>query len=283
MVSLKEVKNFKHRINPVEEIVGRGNFGYYIIRPISLYFTWGILNTGLSANQVTVLHMVIGLLGAVSLGLPGLKIKFVGVFLLYLSYVLDNVDGEVARYRKQVSISGKFLDTIAHTVVVMMMFFGFGFGTYLDTGRMELLILGLLAGFFSLRFDISTMYLEATQSVESHLDRNYNYYKNVEKKLSGTDELELQYISKRAENPFKRLVFAAFAFPGTLNMLMVVLVLDFIQFQLELNLLTIRASVVALYVYGSLLPVRRFFTIGKIVLNHETERKYLKLSHLSQN
>ncbi len=282
MISLKEVKNFKYRINPTEEIVGRANFGYYIVRPISLYLTWLILQTRMSANQVTVLHMVIGLFGSVLLGFAGLKLKLIGIAILYLSYILDNVDGEVARYRKQVSISGKYLDSIAHNIVIMAMFFGFGFGAYLDTGKIELVIFGFLAGFFSLRFDILNMYTEAAQSVESHLDQSYEYYKNIEKNLPGKEELDFQYISKKAGNRLKRLVFAAFAFPGTLNIIALVLLIELILLQFKLEFLTISVNSVALYTYGSLLPLRRFYTIRKIVLNHETERKYLKLRNLGE-
>lgn len=283
MISLKDVRSFKHRINPVEEIVGRANFGYYVIRPISLYFTWIILQTGMSANQVTVLHLGMGILGSICLGFPGFDAKFLGVLALYVSYVLDNVDGEIARFRKQASISGKFLDTVAHTVVIPAMFLGLGIGTYFDSHRFEAILLGFLAGFCSLRFDILAMYTDAAQAAESNLDRDYEYYQRQEDKLAGTDKLTLQYISKSADNRLKRLVYAAFAFPGTLNIIALSLLADFTLSKLNMSLLPVRVSLILLYVYGTLVPIRRMITVTRIVLNHETERVYLKLSKLSQH
>lgn len=279
MISLAEVKNFKYRINPTEEIEGRGNFGYYIIRPISLYFTWLILQTGMSANQVTALHGVVGAAGAVMLGIPDPGWRLVGIALLYLSYILDNTDGEVARFRNQVSISGKYLDSVMHAIVNMLLFFGFGYGQFLQTGRPELVVLGFLAGFFAQRFDVYAMYTEAAQSAFSHLDRNYEYYSRLEDKITG-EAIELQHISKKAKNPLKRLLFAAFAYPGTLNIIALLLLAQFVADKIGRGNEAILLSIAALYLYGVLLPLRRILTIRKIVTNHETERVYLALKQL---
>ncbi|MFQ5706464.1 MAG: CDP-alcohol phosphatidyltransferase family protein [bacterium] len=282
MLSLKEVKNFKYRINPTEGIEGRANFGYYVVRPISVYFTWLILQTPMSANQVTVLHMIIGILGSILLAFADLKVQLAGIFFLYLSYVIDNVDGEVARYRKQVSITGKYIDTLAHTYVIMIMFFGFGFGAFMKTGRVELVVLGFLAGFFSLRLDVFAMYLEAAQSVKSHLDKNYDYYADVESKLKGTDALPLQYISKKAKNRGLRFLFAVFAFPGILHIFATLLLVELVARHYGVEFKPVLPSALAVYLYGALMPIRRLWTFKKIVSNHETERIYLKLNGYGQ-
>jgi phosphatidylglycerophosphate synthase len=280
MISLSEVKNFKYRINPTEEIEGRGNFGFYVIRPISLYFTWLILQTGMSANQITVLHGIVGTAGAAMLGFADYSYRFIGLALLYFSYILDNVDGEVARFRKQVSISGKFLDSVMHTIVNMMIFFGFGFGVFLQTGRVEMVVLGFLAGFFSQRFDVYAMYTEAAQSAFSHLDSKYDYYSGLEEKLSDKEELQLQHISKTAETPLKRLLFAVFAYPGTLNVITIILVVEFFLGFFKTSLPIAFLSTIALIGYGILLPIRRILTIRTIAANLGTERLYLKFRNL---
>lgn len=280
MISLSEVKNFKYRINPTEEIEGRGNFGYYVIRPISLYFTWLILQTGMSANQITVLHGIFGTAGAAMLGFADDSIRFTGLALLYFSYILDNVDGEVARFRKQVSISGKYLDSVMHAIVNMMLFFGFGFGIFLQTSRIEMVVLGFLAGFFAQRFDVYAMHTEAAQTALSHLDSNYEYYSKLESKLEDKKELRLQHISKTAENPLKRLLFAVFAYPGTLNVITILLFVEFLTNIVTDNFPPATLSILALYFYGILLPLRRVITIRKIAANLETERLYMKLRKL---
>jgi len=282
MITLKEVKNFKHRINPTEEIEGRGNFGYYVIRPISLYFTWLILQTGMSANQITVMHGIVGTAGAVMLGLEKIEWRLTGLALLYFSYVLDNVDGEVARFKKQVSISGKYLDSVMHSIVNMMIFFGFGFGVYMQTGRVEMIVLGFLAGFFAQRFDVYAMYTEGVQSAFSHLDSNYKYYSRMEEKIGDTPALELQHISKTASSPLKRLLFAVFAYPGTLNVIAFLLLVELSLDTFSITDSSALLSILALYAYGILLPLRRIITIRKITLNYETERLYVKLRELNR-
>lgn len=283
MIPLSEVKNFKYRINPTEEIEGRGNFGYYVIRPISLYFTWLLLQTGLSANQITVLHGLFGSAGAVLLGFADDAWRFLGIALLYFSYVLDNVDGEVARFRKQVSISGKYLDSVMHSVVNMLIFFGFGFGVYLQSGRIEAVVLGFLAGFFAQRFDVYAMYTEATQTAFSHLDKSYDYYSKLEEKVDEKEEMVLQHISKKAANPLKRLIFAIFAYPGTLNVITLILLTEYLASTFFTSYPTALLSTIALYGYGILLPIRRIVTIRKITTNLETERLYLKLRKLRES
>jgi phosphatidylglycerophosphate synthase len=283
MLSLREVKEFEHRINPTEEIEGRDYFGYYVIRPVSVYFTWLLLNTGFSPNQVTVLHMIVGMVGSVLLGFPDLLVRLVGVFTLYMSFVLDNVDGEVARYRGQVSITGRYLDLIAHTVVIMFMFLGFSFGAYFDSGRIEMIVLGFLAGFFSLRFDVLAMYAEAASVYGTNLDRDYDYYGGLEETLGEEGPAELVHISKRSKNAIKRFIFAIFAFPGNLNVIALVLATEFVLRHLRAETLMGRLSVLTLLLYGVLMPIRRALTLRRIVANHETERQYIKLVRLGSS
>src|SRR4051812_14506658 len=68
-------------------------------RAVSIYATWLLVRTPVTADQVTVASIATGLLGAVALGASGLGPGIAGVGLLYVSFLLDQVDGEVARYR----------------------------------------------------------------------------------------------------------------------------------------------------------------------------------------
>src|SRR5436309_14521992 len=67
-------------------------------RALSIYATWLLVKTPVTADQVTIASIVTGLLGAVALGLEGLAWGLIGCALLYLSFLFDQVDGEVARY-----------------------------------------------------------------------------------------------------------------------------------------------------------------------------------------
>ena len=91
-----------------------GNFmARHITRDQALYVTRFLLPTGISANQVTLLSMVTGVIAALFF-IPSNKwFFFTGALLLQLWYILDHVDGQIARYRNQSSLTGMFFDFIA--------------------------------------------------------------------------------------------------------------------------------------------------------------------------
>jgi phosphatidylglycerophosphate synthase len=151
VVSLRELRSFPYRVNPEEP---QKPYGRLLFRPISLYLTWICVNLGCSANQVTAGQLVIGVLAAAAVACPTLRIGILGLFLFQLGFMLDNIDGEIARFRKQASLTGKFLDEIGHQTVVPLMYLGFGVGDYLSHGRWEIIVFAALAGLSSLRIDL---------------------------------------------------------------------------------------------------------------------------------
>ena len=88
--------------------------GRLYMRRLSPYLTRLILRTPLSANGVTALMIPAGLLGALSFAFAGIWPAVLGVLLVQLQLLLDCSDGEVARWRKQFSPVGVYLDQLAH-------------------------------------------------------------------------------------------------------------------------------------------------------------------------
>lgn len=117
------------------------------IRHLSIYITWLLLHTSITANQVTVLQIIAGIAGAICLAANRL---IPGIILLQLGYILDCVDGEVARYRRNPSLSGVSLDMAGHFIVTPLMYFGFALGIYLKTHILLFLILGFFSSLFAL-------------------------------------------------------------------------------------------------------------------------------------
>jgi phosphatidylglycerophosphate synthase len=147
-------KEMKPTINNLKKVIGRPNeidpYAKYIIRPISIWFTWLFVRTPLSANHVTIIQEICGIIGAVLFAYG----RFVlGALFLQLGFIMDNSDGEVARWKNQQSERGKFLDLIGHMIVIPFYFFGLGLGLYLLQGEIITLIMGFLAGLFSLKLE----------------------------------------------------------------------------------------------------------------------------------
>ena len=147
-------KEMKPTIKNLRKVIGRPNeidpYAKYIIRPISIWFTWVFVRTPLSANHITIIQEIFGIIGAVLFACG----RFVlGSIFLQLGFIMDNSDGEVARWKNQQSESGKFLDLIGHMIVIPFYFFGLGLGLYLQQGYIITLIMGFFAGLFSLKLE----------------------------------------------------------------------------------------------------------------------------------
>ncbi len=98
-----------------------------LLRKISLRITRVLIRTPVSANQLTSLMIVVGLLAAVAAGLSGLAtavLAFVGV---QVYFMLDLCDGEVARWRDTKSVTGVYLDRVGHYFVEAALLCAYGF------------------------------------------------------------------------------------------------------------------------------------------------------------
>ena len=95
----------------------RTEWQYIIHRKLSIYLTWLLLHTGLTANQVTIISICSGFLGALSLLFAPGPWSLSGYLLFYGYFLLDKVDGEIARFKKEESLRGIFLDYMGHMIV----------------------------------------------------------------------------------------------------------------------------------------------------------------------
>lgn len=91
----------------------------YLYRPITIYFTWACAKLGLSANGVTLLSAIAVFAGAICYGLSSKWAWLAGALLVQLYFILDHVDGEMARFdravrRRSSGMAGVFYDTACH-------------------------------------------------------------------------------------------------------------------------------------------------------------------------
>jgi phosphatidylglycerophosphate synthase len=88
-----------------------------LMRRISPYVTYFITRyTSLSADAVTALSIASGIAGGVAIAVPSAATYALAVFLLQLAYLLDVVDGEVARVRGTAGLRGTYLDLVGHFI-----------------------------------------------------------------------------------------------------------------------------------------------------------------------
>lgn len=112
---------------PGHRVVGNW-FARRVSRPAALPITWIILPTGISAHWVTLAAWLSGLLAAVAFGIGSAAATLAGALLLQLWYLLDHVDGQVARGRGTDSLDGVQLDYMMHHTLNLLVPLGIGYG-----------------------------------------------------------------------------------------------------------------------------------------------------------
>ncbi len=134
----------------------------FLDRHISIYITKRLLRSPVTANQVTAVNMLVGLLGAALLGFGPVWFAFLGAVILRFGWaVLDCVDGEIARYRGTTGVRGQYLDRFANFLVEPYIFVALAFRVYSAVGSPAVFLLAFLAAVSTLHIKLSvyTLYI----------------------------------------------------------------------------------------------------------------------------
>ena len=107
---------------------------YRIHRRISIHITAWIVQTPVTLSQISALMLGLGAIGAALNASPRLGLNALGWACLYGAFLLDKVDGEVARFRRQQSVTGILLDRFHHRLVEPLLFLAVGWRASAATG-----------------------------------------------------------------------------------------------------------------------------------------------------
>ncbi|MDT3400216.1 CDP-alcohol phosphatidyltransferase family protein [Streptomyces sp. B1866] len=100
--------------------------GRLYMREVSLRCDRYLVGTRITANQLTGLMIAAGVLAGAALLVPGPAGALLGAALVQVYLLLDCVDGEVARWRRQTSVTGVYLDRVGHYLAEAALLTGFG-------------------------------------------------------------------------------------------------------------------------------------------------------------
>jgi phosphatidylglycerophosphate synthase len=100
--------------------------GRLYMREISLRWTRHLVGTRITPNQLTYLMVLAGVAAGAVLLVPGVAGALAAALLIQLYLLLDCVDGEVARWRAQTSVTGVYLDRVGHYLAEAALLTGFG-------------------------------------------------------------------------------------------------------------------------------------------------------------
>jgi phosphatidylglycerophosphate synthase len=216
-----------------------------LVRKISIRLTWLLLHTRLSANQVTVLAILIGFAGALLLAWSDFWPLVVALVLLQLSFVLDYSDGEIARYQavtqqRQTDAGGAYLDWIGHYYVPAIAIAALAWGAFKENGHDWLMLAALVAIFSVVRIAYSARdhVLLGLYRDRPDLRSSPEFLRAVLARQGGDPEhldLEAGYAERRAGSSGQGALWRRhtnlgqlLVFPGFVNLLTVAVVIDLV-------------------------------------------------------
>lgn len=135
-------------------------FDYYIVRPLSYFLTIPFLYTKISPNQVSVLSILPVIFGFLFFCFSDCKFGLlIGFFFFFLWDLLDAVDGNIARYKKQYTRLGSVYDAMSGYLAMYFAFFSVGIASSNNIGFLDYFniipkdsytVIGALSGLFSI-------------------------------------------------------------------------------------------------------------------------------------
>lgn len=117
-----------------------------VARPAALRITWLIAPWGISANAMTLFAWSCGLASAAAFGLGSQHGWILGAVLLQVWYLLDHVDGQLARLHRTESLDGVALDYLMHHTLALAIPCGVGCGLFVATLNAAWLVMGFAWG-----------------------------------------------------------------------------------------------------------------------------------------
>lgn len=186
----------------------------------------------MTPNIVSVFMIILGVMGALLVFSEDLWMQLGGITLVYGSFLLDKVDGEIARYKKLFSLRGIYLDEVYHVLVPVTLLTAFLFRLGSEDTTYSFLVLITLLLFVYRRLE-RKLYIVIATKASKQLERGDMTYGQPKRGAHGLLN----------SMPF-RLASIVERFDIVLLALLLVLVLEH---STELN-----ARLWFLYVYGGL-------------------------------
>lgn len=122
---------------------GDGFYSTFVVRRLSKPLTGVAVRRGWRPNQITVVSLLIGLTAASCFALGGRGWLLAGALLLQVSLVVDCVDGEVARFTRNFSPLGAWLDATSDRVKEYAAYAGLAVGAATDAWTLAAAALAL--------------------------------------------------------------------------------------------------------------------------------------------
>ena len=142
------MKSSEHMKNVCSKSSVNDKSYFVIFRKLSWHVTGWVCDLPITANQITLFSYLVYFLACLILIFVSYPWNALSAVLIYFAYVLDCVDGNVARYKNSISLGGVFLDSLGHSFVPAVLIFCVGFAAFYRALNGYYLLAGFVASFF---------------------------------------------------------------------------------------------------------------------------------------
>jgi len=246
-------------------------------RKVSVYITKLFLYTSIGPNQVTLIAVLVGIIAGIFFLFGKEAYSITGAFLLQIWLVFDCVDGEIARYRKQESITGVYLDMMLDGFLESYIFACITFGVYSVFHNTAVFIFGFSAVLF-MRL-IPQAVIEGINHVVLE-----KYKKTSQNGIVTQKPILVKRVRKKEGRKIsfmKKIYWSAYCFlfryPAIMNIILIVAVMDIFLPDIVFGSYTFSYMYILLIFYGISMPLFGIATIIYVVLTKKVEKDYKKI------
>lgn len=232
-VSLKQLYDHQYVRTGVPELNPENLARWQLFfRKLSPYVSWVFINIfNWRAHQVNIFRILTNIVAVILLATGNLLLMFFGMLLFIFTALVDMCDGEVARVQKDVTLMGTQVEVYDHKLIGRLFHFAMGFSVFLATGRVYMIIVGIISSVFYQSIAFETMCWEIVHCRLWELRSGKRQYKiknpkdvsELGKTNKIVDLIEKLGLTRLYTDPFDKFIFTAIIFIELSNKMLNVL------------------------------------------------------------
>ena len=259
-------------IEELKKICFKGNYEKlpiyprYVTHKISIRIVKLLLHSSITPNQITLLSIVVGIISSIMFAVAIPVYFLAGALILELYYVIDAVDGQLARYKKLSSMTGGYFDYVSNYIVHPCVFFCIGLGLVRHSGDILPIVFAFSA---SVSVSLISVFSEC----------KYNVFVSAIKKTSSVKVKKVTDEEKsEVKLSFPRYLFSLLhklcTYPTIMNIIVLVSVLN--MFFPETKIATFEFSLPYILVifYGLSCPLVFFAKLAYVIKTRGVEKEF---------
>ncbi|MBV22276.1 MAG: hypothetical protein CMI57_02140 [Parcubacteria group bacterium] len=259
-------------IEELKRICFKGNYeklpAYprYVTHKISIRVVKLLLHTSISPNQITLLSIVVGIISSIMFAVDIPVYFLAGALILELYYIIDAVDGQLARYKKLSSMTGGYFDYVSNYIVPPCVFFCIGLGLIRNSENILPIVFAfsasvsvtLISVFSECKYNVFVSALKAASSVKIR--------KTVEGKKNAQKLSLLRYLFS--------LLHKLCTYPTIMNIIVLVAVFNLFIPNFKVAAFEFSLPYVLVVFYGLSCPLVFFAKLAYIIKTRGIEKEF---------